>query len=502
MNVLISRRFSNEETVASSDLKKTLPAEEQSAMGGSLPFSLKMTSVLALSPNRGLFCQAVSGSVVSPRVRRVQSTGGGCGTWAEPASYSAEKKGKDNTHAVRLSHQLEKDIPPYAVAEPRPPKPPLSPDHFPRNGTHCAVNLLTPLNLPALGGKSKANLSNVPSTITITLHYLSILIIPAMEHPWPAPTHPPGQGDPYAHPMVMHSNQLTLHTVPTQRLANNKRRLSNITDPSGMEDHARSKIPRRRKASRPVSKTRRTSKSESTTSAGRLFACPFSTGPWKSRQTVEESKACMGTGHGWEMPRSKEHIWRRHTLKMYRCNRCHAAFEQEAELWAHQTSDITQCPVKPPAEANWTKIDLFLWCSIKKKTTKESNESYWADLYRKVHRLDATAEVPSPYYDPSSTPYGFERWVEGLPESNPDKQACLRLLKAYTETEGPPLTPPLMPARAIDSSDPETNTSEAPSSAMSSTGSLDVIGPKTGTMTGSNAQVTSALVIPTSSSSP
>jgi len=207
------------------------------------------------------------------------------------------------TSIVWRPHQECPEMPAYTVAVPRPPKPPLSSD----NKFKRPVNLRTPKNSPA--SIPKANSTHVPSTErTIPQgQYLATLMISVMDGPpytltYINPFNLEGPDIPLA---MEHWNPYADLPNPANNLPNHKRPLSSITGAASLKDQSRSKMPKQEERSRSGSKASPSSYPESITSKGKLFACPFSKGFKKSRQSPKEMKRCMGPGPGWEISRLK-----------------------------------------------------------------------------------------------------------------------------------------------------------------------------------------------------
>ncbi|KAI1451859.1 hypothetical protein F4805DRAFT_463366 [Annulohypoxylon moriforme] len=133
---------------------------------------------------------------------------------------------------------------------------------------------------------------------------------------------------------------------------------------------------------------------ESTNPTGekRLFACPFhKRNP--ARYSTKAWKSCIGPG--WEISRLKEHIYRRHFLACYRCDRCFGEFQSSSDLHCHSRSD-PPCQ-KRDSDVDFDTIDETQKAQIKKKPRGVSDEQKWDEIYRTIFKLDSTIKIPSPY---------------------------------------------------------------------------------------------------------
>ncbi|OTA90164.1 hypothetical protein M434DRAFT_33805 [Hypoxylon sp. CO27-5] len=126
----------------------------------------------------------------------------------------------------------------------------------------------------------------------------------------------------------------------------------------------------------------------------RLFACPFHKRD-PARYSTKAWKACIGPG--WKISRLKEHIYRKHCVEGYRCDRCLSIFKDGSDLHRHSRSD-PPC-VKRDFDAEPDKIDESQKAQIQKKPRGISDEQKWNEIYRIIFKLDSAAEIPSPYCD-------------------------------------------------------------------------------------------------------
>ncbi|KAL9563064.1 hypothetical protein ACKAV7_012806 [Fusarium commune] len=135
------------------------------------------------------------------------------------------------------------------------------------------------------------------------------------------------------------------------------------------------------------------------------FACPFH----KAGILVSvHHRACEGPG--WiDVNKVKEHLFRCHLPKKYRgkhtCRRCDASFETDELLLAHQHHE-TPCQKRKP-EAIYgmlTREQAARLRSLKRKSSKESEEDRWFDIYRIVFpSFNRKLEGISPYHESNST---------------------------------------------------------------------------------------------------
>ncbi|EXK34722.1 CMGC protein kinase [Fusarium oxysporum f. sp. lycopersici 4287] len=135
------------------------------------------------------------------------------------------------------------------------------------------------------------------------------------------------------------------------------------------------------------------------------FACPFH----KAGILVSvHHRACEGPG--WiDVNKVKEHLFRCHLPKKYRgkhiCRRCDTSFETDELLLAHQHQE-TPCPKRKP-EAIYgmlSREQAARLRSLKRKSSKESEEDRWFDIYRIAFpSFNRMLENVSPYHESNTT---------------------------------------------------------------------------------------------------
>ncbi|KAF4339471.1 serine threonine kinase [Fusarium beomiforme] len=131
------------------------------------------------------------------------------------------------------------------------------------------------------------------------------------------------------------------------------------------------------------------------------FACPF----FKAGMRVSiHSRACEGPGF-LGVNKVKEHIFRCHLPKKYKgkhvCLRCDTGFETEDELQTHQDQDL-RCPKRKPEPiyGMLTREQASRIRSLKRKSTKVSDEDRWFDIYRIIFpNFNRKQDDISPYHE-------------------------------------------------------------------------------------------------------
>ncbi|KAF4500984.1 serine threonine kinase [Fusarium agapanthi] len=135
------------------------------------------------------------------------------------------------------------------------------------------------------------------------------------------------------------------------------------------------------------------------------FACPYH----KAGILVSvHHRACEGPGW-FDASKVKEHLFRCHLPKKYRgkhiCRRCDTSFETDELLLAHQHQE-TPCPKRKP-EAVYgmmSREQAARLRSLKRKSSKESEEDRWLDIYRIVFpNFNRMLENISPYHESNTT---------------------------------------------------------------------------------------------------
>ncbi|KAI1099824.1 hypothetical protein F4804DRAFT_320795 [Jackrogersella minutella] len=126
-----------------------------------------------------------------------------------------------------------------------------------------------------------------------------------------------------------------------------------------------------------------------------LFACPFHKRNPK-RYSTKAWKSCIASG--WNtISRLKEHIYRKHYLLSYRCDRCLTEFKDRSDLHSHSRSE-PPC-AKRDSDVDFDTIDETQKAQIQKKWRGKSEEQKWSEIYRIIFKLDSSADIPSPYCD-------------------------------------------------------------------------------------------------------
>nr|RBQ88790.1 hypothetical protein FVER53263_20889 [Fusarium verticillioides] len=135
------------------------------------------------------------------------------------------------------------------------------------------------------------------------------------------------------------------------------------------------------------------------------FACPYH----KAGILVSvHHRACEGPG--WvDVNKVKEHLFRCHLPKKYRgkhtCRRCDTSFETDELLLDHQHQE-TPCPKRKPDAIHGmlSREQAARLRSLKRKSSKESEEDRWFDIYRIAFpNSNRMMENTSPYHESNNT---------------------------------------------------------------------------------------------------
>ncbi|KAI2640778.1 hypothetical protein GGS26DRAFT_177639 [Hypomontagnella submonticulosa] len=132
------------------------------------------------------------------------------------------------------------------------------------------------------------------------------------------------------------------------------------------------------------------------TMRSRRFACPYFK---RSPHIYMHERSCAGPG--WtSVHRVKEHLYRRHRLPPFRCNRCAWEFQNSKELALHQRStqpcDLQM--VEDQLEGVNSEQEAQLK-SRKKDSTNKSEEEKWVDMYCILFPNIDPSDAPTPYYE-------------------------------------------------------------------------------------------------------
>ncbi|KAF5663624.1 CMGC kinase [Fusarium heterosporum] len=135
------------------------------------------------------------------------------------------------------------------------------------------------------------------------------------------------------------------------------------------------------------------------------FACPF----FKAGIVISaHHRACEGPG--WtDINKLKEHIFRTHAPDKYKkkfvCRRCDEGFVTDDLLLAHQNEELPCLSKKPePTYGKITREQASSLRSLKRKSTKVSDEDRWFEIYQIINIYsNPRLEGVSPYYESNST---------------------------------------------------------------------------------------------------
>ncbi|KAI3322072.1 hypothetical protein HD806DRAFT_500917 [Xylariaceae sp. AK1471] len=127
----------------------------------------------------------------------------------------------------------------------------------------------------------------------------------------------------------------------------------------------------------------------------RRFACPFFK---NSPESYMSYRGCPGPG--WiSVHRLKEHLFRKHKLPKFKCNRCGRVFKGSLGLTEHQRSNEV-CELRPVGlEEGIDENQEEQLKSRKKGTTNKTDHDKWVDVYRILFPGVDSSSIPSPYYN-------------------------------------------------------------------------------------------------------
>ncbi|KAF5000452.1 hypothetical protein FGRMN_1783 [Fusarium graminum] len=138
------------------------------------------------------------------------------------------------------------------------------------------------------------------------------------------------------------------------------------------------------------------------------FACPF----FKAGIVLSaHHRACEDPG--WtDINKLKEHIFRTHAPDKYKnkfvCRRCDEGFVTDDLLLAHQNEELPCLSKKSEAAfGKITREQASRLRSLKRKSTRVSDEDRWFEIYQIIDR-DSNPRLDgiSPYYESNSTSMG------------------------------------------------------------------------------------------------
>ncbi|KAI6776414.1 hypothetical protein HG530_000359 [Fusarium avenaceum] len=134
------------------------------------------------------------------------------------------------------------------------------------------------------------------------------------------------------------------------------------------------------------------------------FACPF----FKAGIRISaRHRACEGPG--WtDINKVKEHIFRTHLIDHHKskfvCRRCDECFKTDELLLAHQHQELACHKItSQPAYGKLTREQASSLRSLKRKSTKISDEERWFEIYKLVNpSSDPRLDGISPYCESNS----------------------------------------------------------------------------------------------------
>ncbi|KAL6409980.1 Zinc finger protein PLAG1 [Ilyonectria robusta] len=125
----------------------------------------------------------------------------------------------------------------------------------------------------------------------------------------------------------------------------------------------------------------------------REFACPFYQ---HNRRKYETWRCCAWSG--WKsVHRVKEHVYRKHRLPKFRCNRCCEEFKASIQLLEHQRSKMAFEVRVSELQEGVNEEQVLQLRSRRKPNGTLSEEEKWNETYRIIFPDDEL--IPSPYHD-------------------------------------------------------------------------------------------------------
>ncbi|KAI5858257.1 hypothetical protein GGS23DRAFT_600613 [Durotheca rogersii] len=134
----------------------------------------------------------------------------------------------------------------------------------------------------------------------------------------------------------------------------------------------------------------------------------------------------------------EEHLFRRHRLPQFRCNRCGWEFQGPKELALHQRS-TRPCELRA-FEEQLEGVSLGqekLLKSRKKDVTNKPEPEKWNDMYRILFPGDDPLDIPTPYYEYSEA-NGNRRASQSRDDPSLDNKLDISVYEAYLTSELPP----------------------------------------------------------------
>ncbi|KAH8683754.1 hypothetical protein BGZ61DRAFT_535170 [Ilyonectria robusta] len=126
---------------------------------------------------------------------------------------------------------------------------------------------------------------------------------------------------------------------------------------------------------------------------GQDFACPF----LKHNVRKYQTKRCCAWS-GWKtVHRVKEHVYRKHRLPQFKCNRCCCEFQNSTQLADHQRLEVP-CNIRLQGQQDGVNEEQILALRSRKKSKGNTPESEkWTKMYKIIFPDDEL--IPSPYHD-------------------------------------------------------------------------------------------------------
>ncbi|KAI1347031.1 hypothetical protein F5Y01DRAFT_296490 [Xylaria sp. FL0043] len=130
-----------------------------------------------------------------------------------------------------------------------------------------------------------------------------------------------------------------------------------------------------------------------------VFACPFEKRNAKNNRTRKYWTCCS---RGRTIHRLKEHLLRTHAPAKHQCSRCLSEFKTLKAL-RHHFQSLTGCDRQASNEKMNMRIDQQQKKQLKTRSRRSSDEDKWYNIYRILFPHDSAADIPSPYYEATSS---------------------------------------------------------------------------------------------------
>ncbi|KAI1325852.1 hypothetical protein F5Y16DRAFT_400880 [Xylariaceae sp. FL0255] len=146
------------------------------------------------------------------------------------------------------------------------------------------------------------------------------------------------------------------------------------------------------------------------------FACPYFK---KNPREYAGERTCMGPG--WKsINRLKEHIYRRHRLPRFKCNRCGKTFANLVLQATHERSPMP-CKVADWDDSEGVNLEQETRLKSRKGISQMTESERWKEIYMILFPDEDPSKIPSPYHEP----------IESLSSSDLPETNCAQAFARY-----------------------------------------------------------------------